>query len=157
MLLAKSGTRNKSLTRASEKEQEYNKKYLIPNLVGENFEKASSEYNVLKIDEAYSDEIPDGCIISQSPSQGSMHQNNKLITTIVSKGSEYKPLPMIIGMKIGEATSLLAEEGFIPKIKEINSENSGYPEGIVIGYSDQNLAPGVSARRSHPVFIDVSI
>ena len=153
LLAKKSRGADKSPVSLSDEERNV-KKYIIPNLIGEDFDRISSDHNIIKIGEEYSNEYPEGRIISQSPNHGNMCNNNKLITVVVSKGADSKPLPEIRGKYLGEASSILAGEGFIPEARVVQIE--GEKEGIVIGYTDEDLDAGTNVKSGQKISIDVS-
>ncbi|MHB1472863.1 MAG: Stk1 family PASTA domain-containing Ser/Thr kinase [Dermatophilaceae bacterium] len=73
----------------------------------------------LKVDatkQDWSDTVPKGSVISQSPASGTLFQGD-LVTLVVSKGPELVPVPEVIGRQEGEATSILEGLGFKVKIE----------------------------------------
>jgi beta-lactam-binding protein with PASTA domain/tRNA A-37 threonylcarbamoyl transferase component Bud32 len=61
--------------------------------------------------EAFSDTVPAGAVISQTPSSGQGFKNDT-ISLSVSKGPEEIPIPSVIGMKKSEGRSALQAAGF---------------------------------------------
>ena len=64
----------------------------------------------------FSDTIPKGSVISQSPSSGTLFAGGQ-VTLVVSKGPELVPVPEVIGKQEREARSILVELGFVVKIE----------------------------------------
>jgi beta-lactam-binding protein with PASTA domain/tRNA A-37 threonylcarbamoyl transferase component Bud32 len=68
----------------------------------------------LKVDatkQDWSDTIPKGSVILQSPSTGTLYQGD-LVTLVVSKGPQLVVVPSVIGKQEGEARSILEGLGF---------------------------------------------
>jgi beta-lactam-binding protein with PASTA domain/tRNA A-37 threonylcarbamoyl transferase component Bud32 len=61
--------------------------------------------------EAFSDTVPAGAVISQTPSSGQGFKNDT-ISLSVSKGPEFTPIPSVIGMKKSEGRDALEAAGF---------------------------------------------
>ena len=92
------------------------------------------EYKLVLLSEDFSDNISEGCIISQSPSQGEEINKGSTIAVTVSKGSKKRSLPDIKGKTLSEASSLITSEKLTPvSTLEFSAE---YEEGIVMGYRD---------------------
>ena len=131
--------------------QEFKDEFTVPNLIGENYSKVASD-RIIKISEEYNDEIPEGCIISQSVSPGSKSDSIPLIEVTVSKGVSTVVLPEISGLSISEASTKLASIGLTPMPNRIDSP---LPEGTVIQYSN-GVSPGSRVKLSEKIFIDIS-
>lgn len=115
----------------------------VPNLVGMDYDKAvatataSGNYQVLVSSEEFSDTVPEGSIISQTPSFSATSKMSKgsVIAVVVSKGSSTRQLPNVSGMTLAQASSTLTSLGFVPQ-KGTEIYSSEYAEGIVIDYDD---------------------
>jgi len=73
----------------------------------------------LKVDatkQDWSDTVPKGSVISQTPATGTLFQGDT-VTLVVSKGPELVPVPEVIGKQENEATSILVGLGFKVKIE----------------------------------------
>lgn len=134
-----------------ENQPEYKDEFTVPNLIGEDYSKVASN-RIIKISEEYNDEIPEGCIISQSISPGSKTDSLPLIEVIVSKGVSTVILPEISGLSISEASTKLVSIGLTPMPNKIESS---LPEGTVVQYSN-GLVPGSRVKLSEKIFIDIS-
>lgn len=116
------------------------KKIIVPNLVGRNFKslqeeiKYNNEYNVVLLSEEFSDDIGEGCIVSQTPSAGEEAYQGTMIAVNVSKGKKAKSLPSVEGKTLSEASQLLAENKI--KTDSVSEFSNKYPEGTVIGYKN---------------------
>src|SRR5665647_1047086 len=64
----------------------------------------------------WSDTVPKGSVISQSPATGTLFQKD-LVTLVVSKGPQFVVVPDLFGKQEGEATSTLEGLGFTVKIE----------------------------------------
>jgi len=72
----------------------------------------------LKVDaptQAWSDTVPKGSVISQTPSSGTLFARD-LVTLVASKGPVLVPVPNVIGQQEGTARSALKRLGFDVKI-----------------------------------------
>ena len=75
----------------------------------------------LKVDatkQDWSDTIPKGSVISQSPATGTLFQGER-VTLVVSKGPQLVPVPDVFGKQEGDARSILEGAGFTVKIERI--------------------------------------
>jgi len=75
----------------------------------------------LKVDatkQDWSDTVPKGSVISQSPATGTLFQGDQ-VTLVVSKGPQFVVVPDVFGKQEGEAGSILEGLGFKVKIDRI--------------------------------------
>jgi len=75
----------------------------------------------LKVDatkQDWSDTVPKGSVISQTPATGTLFQGD-LVTLVVSKGLQFVVVPDVFGRQEGEARSILEGLGFTVKIDRI--------------------------------------
>lgn len=114
---------------------------VIPNLVEKNYAqsvsdaKNSGEYSVVSESEsAFSNTVPEGYIISQTPSSGSTARKGATIVVVVSKGAQQRELPQINNLSLNDAVSTLTQMGFIVNVTEVSSDQIS--AGSVIGYKD---------------------
>jgi serine/threonine protein kinase len=113
-----------------------------PSLIGQNFKELTSsesssadqDYQVLLSTKQFSDTIPEGCIISQSPAPGTKMAKGTAIVVVVSEGAAVRTLPSITGKTLAEASEAVTSAGFTPTKTEEYS--STVPEGLAIGYKD---------------------
>jgi eukaryotic-like serine/threonine-protein kinase len=73
----------------------------------------------LKVDatrQDYSDNVPNGSVISQSPATGTLFQGDQ-VTLVVSRGPQLVAVPEVIGKQEEEATSILKGLGFQVEIE----------------------------------------
>ncbi len=135
------------------------KKINAPNLVGKNYKtlqeeisKDNQEYSLALMSEDFSDEISDGCIISQNPPAGENMLPNSTIAVTISKGPQKRKLPEISGKTISEAAQLITEQKLIPV--QVFEYNSDYQEGTVVGY--KNHSAGDTLESGSEVTIIIS-
>lgn len=110
-------------------------------LVGKNYSvvKASSaqdilDYEVISSRYVFSDQIPEGYIISQTPKAGETMIKGGTIVVEVSQGPYKRILPNVEGRTYEQAEKQLRSQGFeVSCIYQSNSLKAGY----VIGYQDQ--------------------
>lgn len=117
----------------------------VPNLVGSKYEDVSSQmeanadYQILPAaNKQFSDTIPEGYIISQSPeaSEGAKMKKGTAIVVVISQGPAVRELPEIAGMDLVAASMAVTDQGFIPiKVEEYSNT---VKKGLVIGYQNVN-------------------
>lgn len=133
-----------------------------PNLVGQNYEdlkaavssdaSANQDYQVLLSTKQFSDTVPEGCIISQSPAPGTKMAKGAEIVVVVSQGAAVRTLPDIEGKSLAEASEAVTSAGFVPtKTEEYSSTVAA---GTTIGY--QNVRAGSQMAYGSPVVIIIS-
>lgn len=129
-----------SNTENNESESETSQKITVPNFIGRNFKnlqdelKYNEEYKVVLLSEEFSDEIGEGCIISQTPGAGEEAYRGAMIAVNISKGSKKKVLPPVEGKTLSEASQLLTENKLKPG--SVSEFSAKYTEGTVIGYKN---------------------
>ncbi len=104
-------------------------------------------------DGEYSDTVPKGVVISQTPAAGeAITTDNSMIYVVLSKGPEMKKLPEVEGKTLDETSKELIELGFIV-LQE--AEYSGtYSEGTVMGYV--SFSAGDTAESGSEITLRVS-
>lgn len=90
----------------------------IPNIIGKNKSEAISSLKDLQLEpriknEQYSEAMPSGVIISQSPSPNSEVKIGRPIYIIVSKGRETVIVPYLTGMTITDAKNTITKQGLV--------------------------------------------
>ena len=110
---------------------------IVPNLVGQDFEKAKAsseagDYNVFLSEKVFSDEVEAGKIVSQTPPLDTSVRKGTNIVVTVSKGSKYRMLPEIGGLSLSQAAAKLSQEGFVPLQENVYSND--VEQGHVVGY-----------------------
>jgi serine/threonine-protein kinase len=87
----------------------------IPDWTGRNGDKAVAALSGLGFavsrDDQYSDTVPSGRVISQSPSSGTGFKNDT-VRLVVSKGPALVAVPHVNGMKVDDAKKTLTDLGF---------------------------------------------
>ena len=111
--------------------------YQVPVLVG--LTQGEAENLIVNFDwtlnvlEGRSDVVETGQIISTDPSDGSMLQEGKSLTIVVSQGPTFSTLEDFSGKTIEEATRRIGELGLVVDSSNINDEN--IPAGTVIKWA----------------------
>lgn len=116
----------------------------IPPLTGLQKDEALKQLNELKlkvtVKEDYSDSVPQGQIISSSPSSGANAHWGDAITITVSKGPQTVTMPNLIGKSESEAESQLKQLGLTAR-----TQASGIGERLHIVFG-QSVTAGTQVR-----------
>jgi serine/threonine protein kinase len=114
-----------------------------PNLIGQNYEELTSsgvasenqEYQILlSTNKQFSDTIPEGSIVSQTPAPGAKMARGTAIVVVVSQGAAVRTLPDIAGKTLAEASAAVTSASFVPS--KVEEYSAAVPQGTVIGYKD---------------------
>lgn len=101
----------------------------VPNVAGKKAEKAVEILQAAGFEpvvaDSYSDDVPEGRVVSTDPAGGGMWDDGGEITVYVSIGPEFKEfrLPDVRGMSVAAATKLLEGKGL--KVRVVNSGFGG--------------------------------
>ncbi|MCP4079863.1 MAG: PASTA domain-containing protein, partial [Planctomycetaceae bacterium] len=102
--------------------------------------------------ESYSDTVPAGLVISQSPAAGTTAFRNSTVDIVLSLGVHMATVPSLTGLTSEEANAALSAEGFT--LGSISQEYiSTIPENNIM---NQNPAAGTSVIYGSPVDVTVS-
>lgn len=112
----------------------------VPNLVGQKYEDVAEaakgqEYQVLTAaNKQFSDTVPEGSIISQTPEAGEGAKMSKgtAVVVVISQGPAVRKLPDIEGLDLASASTAVADEGFVPSKVEEYSDTVA--SGLAVGY-----------------------
>lgn len=100
----------------------------VPDFTGKSAEKAEKELTdrgfEVAITRENSDEVPEGDVISQTPSSGTLFRGDT-VELVVSKGPVMVEVPRVNGVGIAEATKRLEDAGF-----EVRTEHSDVYVGL---------------------------
>lgn len=104
-------------------------------------------------DGEYSDTVPMGCVISQTPPPGEpIETESSLLYIVLSNGPEMKELPEIADKSLDEASNELIELGFI--VLQEAEYSGSYSEGTVMGYA--NFKAGDKVESGSEITLRVS-
>ena len=131
----------------------------MPTLMGTDYQIAKVQLTNMGMDlvfeksEEYSDEYPEGQVISTTPAAGEELKKGNTVLLVVSKGPEPKPvtLPSFLSMNIEDAA--LRAEGLGLKVEPHRYEFSDKPAGTVIG---QSIAPSTTVEHGTSITFTVS-
>ena len=104
----------------------------------------------LKVDSTkqdWSDTVPKGSVISQSPATGTLFKGD-LVTLVISKGPVLVPVPNVVGQQERPARSILEHLGFTVKI---DRAFGGYFRTVRF----QSVAPGTPAPKGSTITLTV--
>ena len=106
---------------------------------------AKLEVNAARAD--WSDTVPSGSVISQSPATGTLFQGDA-VTLVVSRGPMLVAVPEVIGKQEAEATSILKGLGFQVKIERVFG-------GFFGTVRLQSVNPGTKATKGSTIKLTV--
>ena len=120
----------------------------VPSLEGLTEDQAKAKakeagFTAVLRESAYSEDVPEGEIISQSPNAGEMEKPGTQIEYVLSKGSELTSVPNVIGLSEDDAIEKLQSEGFGADVKAREYSDTK-KEGTVMRQDPLNdkVAPG---------------
>ncbi|MBR6478321.1 MAG: Stk1 family PASTA domain-containing Ser/Thr kinase, partial [Lachnospiraceae bacterium] len=138
----------------------YHEGVMVPSVIEDTYEVAANrlsqlQFLVNRVDE-YSD-YPEGTVIDQNPSSGTMLAKGSVILLYVSKGPEQtntkRVVPNLIGMELSEGTVRAIEAGL--SINHIAYEFSNtFPEGAIYY---QSISAGLEVAEGTTIDICVSL
>lgn len=113
---------------------------VVSDYVGKTYEEVVSAVEAdgsitLKVsaDGEYSDTIPQGTVISQTPSAGEpITSDSSVLYVVLSNGPEMKELPEVTNKSLDDASAELIELGFI--VLQEAEYSGSYSDGTVMGY-----------------------
>lgn len=107
----------------------------VPGLVGKRLEEVQDAYDAFTILEGnpqYSDEVPAGVILSQSPEDGRKVKRNTEITVVVSLGPRTATMPDLVNTEYRSALVYLNNMGFDFKVTTTEVNSDTITKGYVI-------------------------
>jgi serine/threonine-protein kinase len=111
-------------------------------------EAAGLELTVVQGEEAYSETVAEGLIVSQSPAPGAPSHRGAEISVVISLGMPFVEVPKVTSLPVDDAVALLQERGLAAE------EYS--PLGKFLGLVQaQDPAPGESVRKGSTVTLTV--
>lgn len=133
---------------------------VVADYVGKTYEEVAAAVTAdgsvtLKVssDGEFSDTIPQGSVISQTPAAGEpIASESSVLYVVLSKGPEMKELPEVADMSLEDASKELIELGFI--VLQDSEYSGAYSEGTVMGYS--NFKAGDKVESGSEITLRVS-
>lgn len=132
-------------------------KVVVPSLAGLTVKEAKSTLEDLGLNldiaqEEFSEDIPDGKIITSDPAGGGRVSPNGTVGVIISKGQERYSVPAVQGLKLEVAEQLLKESKLV--LGEVKEEFSNeFPQGFIMRSTP---AAGERIKRNSQVTLFVS-
>jgi serine/threonine-protein kinase len=105
------------------------------------------------VEEAESEDVAEGDVISQSPAAGTKLSRGSTVTITVSKGKPKVSVPDVVGMKEAKATSTLSRAGLAPS-REEREVTDPTQDGVVI---EQRPGSGSQVDKGSQVVIVVGV
>ncbi len=132
----------------------------VPNLVGQKYEDVVEEakgkdYQILTAaNKQFSDTVPEGSIISQTPEAGDGAKMSKgtAVVVVISQGPAVRKLPDIQGLDLASASTAVANEGFVPS--KVEEYSDSVEAGLAVGY--QGVKAGDEMPYGSQVLIVIS-
>jgi serine/threonine-protein kinase len=123
---------------------------MVPDVTGKSFDQAkaalsSAGFVVVRNDD-YSDSVPQGAVVSESPS-GQREPRGTSVTVTVSKGSKPFAMPDLRGKDRATAKSIIAGAGLVVGSETAVPSSTG-AKGSIQG---QNPSPGAQVRKGDKV------
>lgn len=133
---------------------------VVPDYTGKTYEEVVAAVEAdgsitLKVsaDGEFSDTIPQGSIISQTPAAGEpITSESSVLYVVLSKGTEMKELPEVADLSLEDASQELIDLGFI--VLQEAEYSGAYSEGTVMGYS--NFKAGDKVESGSEITLRVS-
>ncbi len=129
---------------------------VLPNVTAQTKEKAlatlkTTRFTKITQHEEWSEEVPQGEVIRQSPEPGASIPHNSPITLVISKGREPLTVPDLSGITYAEATTQLEELGL--SIEATEEFSDSVAKGTIIS---QDVAHGETRYRNDVIKVVVS-
>jgi serine/threonine-protein kinase len=129
------------------------KNITVPDLTGMTQATATAKLEALglaanpQITQDYSDTVPVGQVMSQSPAKGASEPKGTAVALVLSKGPQPVGVPDVVGMTTDVAVSTLQAQGFVP-VPGTPKYDAKAPEGQIIS---QNPAAGTEVTKGSQV------
>jgi len=129
---------------------------VVPEVLGQTVEEADNSLELLGldlnvIDRIFSDDVPEGEIISQEPGVDSVVEIDRVIDVVISKGVELAVVTNVMGLEYVVAESSLQSKDFV--VEMVTEYNSVVPKGGVIR---QDPLPNQDVPKGSKVILYVS-
>lgn len=129
---------------------------IVPSIIGYSETTATSVLKnaglVANSSYEYSNDVPQGEVISQSPVAGSSVESGSSVTLVVSNGVEQVVVPDVVGKADDKAFEILEGKGFLVSVEELYDDE--IPEGEVIA---QSIEGGESAPVGAEIVLSISV
>ena len=128
----------------------------VPYFIGRTYDEAVSMAEeaglvIERGDDVYSNDQEEGYVTAQSPSEGSMVKEGKVITINISKGKREGVMPKLVGLTLAEAESAIDENGL--QKGSVTKVTSQEPEGQVI---TQSVEAGQPVEQGTIIDLEIS-
>jgi beta-lactam-binding protein with PASTA domain len=128
----------------------------VPDVVGQTFDEASSQLEAASFqvekNEVADDTVPEGDVISQDPSGGTMLDPGTSVTLTVSLGKETVSIPRLSGYSFDDAKDLLESDQYGLQVEK-SEQDSSAPEDEVI---NSNPPEGTEVDKGSTITLMVS-
>ncbi len=123
----------------------------VPDVAGETEEDATTAINAVgleigEVTESWSEDIPEGSVISTSPEIGETIDHRTPVDLVVSKGREPLTVPEVLGQPYDEAAAAITELGL--QVERLEDYSDDYEIGAVAAISPE---PGSTLHRGDTV------
>ncbi|MFN3257400.1 MAG: PASTA domain-containing protein [Ilumatobacter sp.] len=125
---------------------------VVPDLAGATLDEATNtlaadQLGITVGEEAFSEDVPVGSVVSQTPAAGETIERDASVTVQISKGPDIIELPQLDGLSYREAEALLIETGF--QIGTLLGTSDGTFVQLTVG--GEPVEPGTQFRRGQAV------
>lgn len=132
-------------------------KIAVPEVLGKSSEDASfilgqASLEIGDIERKYSEDVPEGQVMSQDPAAGTKVPESAVVNLIVSLGEETIDVPDLRGKTRGEVETILDQIGF--KVELVESYSDTIPKESVL---DQNPQPGQKVKKDSLITVTISL
>jgi len=111
-------------------------------------------FALIQLPESYSDNYPEGVIISQNVAEGTVVEVGTPIGITVSLGPKMRTIPNIIGMSVAEADTALTGSGLILG-DQLEQYSDSVPSGRIISLSGSAVGNKIAAGSAVNVVVSL--
>lgn len=132
---------------------------VVPNLVNRVWTEVRTDpayqtFALIQLPESYSDNYPEGVIMSQNVAEGTVVEVGTPIGITVSLGPRMRTVPNIIGMSVAEADSALTAQGLLLG-DQIEQYSDSVPSGRIISLSGSAVGNKLAAGSAVNVVVSL--
>ncbi|WP_422391694.1 protein kinase domain-containing protein [Arthrobacter sp. N1] len=104
------------------------------------------------LEQEYSETVPAGNVLRQTPDAGAERRRNSTVDLVVSRGPAPVAVPEVTGLTAAEASAALEQAGLVPAVAEVEEFSRTVPRGAVVVQSPT----GTEVQRGTTVTLTLS-